>query len=334
MSRKQKGLLINTLVAVLIPAILLLITYIAVPERVNGDAIYALLMQACSSAILGWGLIFQIKANTMDLSVGAVYLVSAIIGGNLALQMGWGVVGVAVLIILVGMAAGAVTGLVFYLFKIPSFIVSLAMLLIYESFSASLFRGNGLVLPKEMIIMSKLPWSILVPVVTFIISYFLYNKTSIGVHAKAIGQNTSVAEMNGISLFKTKITCFVITGAFAGVYAFVQAGKVGIITGVQGMGSLSVAFDAMMCAFLAVALGIYLNEIICIYISALILQILKYALLMLGLDATYQTIAVGIFVLIVLGIMTNKARMQLWFNRQKARIRYKAENKTKVEQQV
>lgn len=317
--KKAKSAALNLAAVIALPVFLLILTKLYSPDRVNWGNVWDLLMQAFNLSILAYGLVFQISAGTMDLSLGAVYILAAVFGGNFAIRLGWGLPGMAVVCILTGLILGATSGAFFAIFKIPSFIISIAMMMIFESLSITIYGGGGVSVPTDLVVLNAMPWNILIPVIAGAVSFFLYTMTPLGAHAKAVGHNPRVAEVNGIRTLRVKLICFAVMGAFAGLYSFVQLGRIGFISGVQNMGSLSISFDALMCTFLAVAVGIKINRVICVYFCAFILQTMKFTLSIFKLPSIFQTIAVGIFVLILLGIMNNRSRFTDWVDRRRIR---------------
>lgn len=315
--KKAKPAATNLAAVIALPVFLLIITKLYSPDRVNWGNVWDLLMQAFNLSILAYGLIFQISADTMDLSLGAVYILAAVFGGNLALQLGWGLPGMALLCVLTGLLLGVLSGTFFAIFKIPSFIISIAMMMIFESLSITLNGGHGVSIPAQMVVLNAMPWKILIPVVAGAVSFFLYSVTPLGAHAKAVGHNPKVAEVNGVRSLRIKFLCFMVMGAFAGLYSFVQLGRTGYIPGMQNLSSLAISFDALMCTFLAVAVGIRVNKVLCIYFCAFILQTMKFALSIFKLPSIFQSIAVGIFVLVLLGVMNNRSRFADWAERRK-----------------
>jgi ribose transport system permease protein len=315
--KKFTAPILNAVVLLLIPLLMLLVTRLAVPNRVSLNIVGALLIQAGVQSVLASGVFFQVIVGTMDLSIGAVYIFTAVFTGNLAVSMGTGMVALMLMCMTVGLLCGLMSSAVFSIFKIPSFIVTIAMMMIFECLSCIVNQGRGVSMPHELVILNNFPYIIICPVAVFVVTYFVYNKTKIGVQATAIGKNPQVAEMNGIRNLHIKIVCFMLMGVFTGFFSFMQLGRVGYIPGVQNLGTLSVAFDAMMCCFLAINAGVYLDKVICVFLSAFILQTTKYFLLMLGLDSIFQSIAVGIVVLILMGYTNSKEQIADWIHRKR-----------------
>src|SRR5215211_5402075 len=85
-----------------------------------------ILLQSAVLIIVGLGMTFVIIAGSIDLSVGSLVAVAAMLSAAAANQ--WGLVGGLTVALLVGAAAGLVNGLVFTVLRVPSFIATLGML--------------------------------------------------------------------------------------------------------------------------------------------------------------------------------------------------------------
>ena len=73
---------------------LIVLLMICAPTTRSMTTVLALLQQGIAPAVLGWGVLFNIKAGNWDFGVGAEVLVAAIIGGNLGYALGLGILGV------------------------------------------------------------------------------------------------------------------------------------------------------------------------------------------------------------------------------------------------
>lgn len=319
MKKTNGNRFLRALAACIIPMVVLLIPFCIAPDRINALTVKALVSQATISAILGWGMLFSMEAMTMDLAVGSKYLFAAILGGNLSQHLGWGNWGALPCCLVIGLMAGLLDGCIFKYLRLPSIVVSIAMALIYESAATIVNDGAGVKMDMGNLFILQVPWNIIFPLVAFVVAFMLFNKTKIGFHAKAVGFNAKVAISKGINLSRTKLTCYVITGIYIGLFSFVQLMRVGSMRTVTNLASVSLGFDAMMCCFLAIAMSSLVNETIGIFIGAFTIQNLQYALLILGLQSEYQSIFVGVCVIIFLGVSNNTARMGSFVERIKIR---------------
>ena len=257
----------------------------------------SLMKQAVAPAILGWGVLFNIKVGNWDFSVGSVVLLSAIVGGNLSVMLGWGIPGVIILCLAVAVVAGAVVGLVYYLLKIPS----IGMLLIYESISSYVFNGKGVYLPQNWGLLGSTE-TIIIAVVSAVLAYILYYRSKIGYNVRSVGNNMNIAATNGLNVYKVKVWAIVMAGIFAGLYAAVSLGTSGVQKIVSSMGTMGTCFDAMMCVFVGMSISRRGNLILGIYCGSLVMQLVKIALMAIGIPSEYNSIFIAIFVLFFMSL--------------------------------
>lgn len=305
----------------LIPIVGFLVLCLAFRGTISMENVPSLLKQAVAPAILGWGVLFNMKVGNWDFSVGSVVLLSSIIGGNLAILMGLGMPGMMLMCILVAVIAGSGVGLVYYLLKIPTIITSIGMLLIYESISSYVFGGSGVYLPTNWNLFGNVSLMI-IAIVAAAIAYLLFYKSKIGYNVRAVGNNAVVAAANGLNVYKVKVIAIAVAGLFAGMYAMVSLGSSGVQKIVGSMGSMGTCFDAMMCVFVGMSITRKGNLIAGIYCGSLVMQLVKLCLMALGFPSEYNSIVIAIFVLLFMSLdaYSNSAAAQKKAASKKAKI--------------
>lgn len=295
------------LITLAIPAVLFLISLLAYTDRINSKLLLVLMLQAIPPAILAWGVCFEIKVKLWDFSVGSVVLISGIVAGNIANQLGLGVLGIVLISPLTGILCGMITGLLFKLLQIPSIIVSVGMMLIFESFSGVLFAGKGVIVSSEIYALASFPLNVIIGLGAFVLAYYLYNFRHFGYHVRAVGNGIAIARLSGISIDRVRIMSFAVTGFFAGLFAFMQLGGAGVMKAQSNMTTMGVVVDAIICACIALSLEKSANLIIGVYIGSLATQIIKITVLVSGFPSMYQQVVIALFLLIFMGI-SSKAR--------------------------
>lgn len=254
------------------------------------------MQQAVAPAILGWGVLFNIKVGNWDFSVGSVVLLSAIIGGNIAVRLNWGFAGLLIFCLLVAVLAGVVVGLVYYFLKIPTIITSIGMLLIYESISSYAFEGQGIYLTGWNLLGNT--EIVIIAIVAVATAYLIFYRSSIGYNVRAVGNNMNIAAQNGLNVYRVKAVAIAIAGLFAGLYAFISLGTSGVQKTVSSMGTMGTCFDAMMCVFVGMSITRRGNLVAGIFCGSLVMQLVKLALMAIGIPSEYNSIFIAIFVLI------------------------------------
>ena len=173
-----KNLISKYALMLAVPILLFVVLSIIFHGVIGTNNIPSLMQQAVAPAILGWGVLFNIKVGNWDFSVGSVVLLSAIIGGNIAVRLNWGFAGLLIFCLLVAVLAGVVVGLVYYFLKIPTIITSIGMLLIYESISSYAFEGQGIYLTGWNLLGNT--EIVIIAIVAAATAYLIFYRSSIG----------------------------------------------------------------------------------------------------------------------------------------------------------
>ena len=291
-----KNLISKYALMLAVPILLFVVLSIIFHGVIGTNNIPSLMQQAVAPAILGWGVLFNIKVGNWDFSVGSVVLLSAIIGGNIAVRLNWGFAGLLIFCLLVAVLAGVVVGLVYYFLKIPTIITSIGMLLIYESISSYAFEGQGIYLTGWNLLGNT--EIVIIAIVAAATAYLIFYRSSIGYNVRAVGNNMNIAAQNGLNVYRVKAVAIAIAGLFAGLYAFISLGTSGVQKTVSSMGTMGACFDARMCVVEGMSITRRGNLVAGIFCGSLVMQLVKLALMAIGIPSEYNSIFIAIFVLI------------------------------------
>ena len=299
-------------VAVLIPACMIILLLILSPETRSFDGVFSILKQGFAPAVLGWGVLFGMKVGNWDFSIGARVVLSSILGGNLAVSLGWGVPGFVIITMVISMVLAVITGVLYRLLNIPTLIVTIGLMLIFESITRIIYGGNGIHFDNSWCVLGTWPWNFVVFLIAFAIGTYIYYKRKIGYSVRAAGNNPVVAATNGINVAQVKTVAIVISGIFAGIYAIMNTSISGVCAPVSGtMGSASTVFDAMMCVLIGMSIARGGNIMFGVYAGAITTQIIKLAMMVLGLPTTYNKVIIGVFVVL---FMVSSTRSDIFQN--------------------
>jgi ribose transport system permease protein len=146
---------------------------------------------------------------------------------------------------------GLVNGVVIALFRVASFIVTLATMGIAAGAALELSGGTPIWgVPKSMISifgggsLLGIPTVFIIMVIVSVTMYILLNQTKLGRYFWAIGGNESAAILSGINTKKYKILAFVLCGLFAGFTGVLLTARVGSGEPVLGSGLMLQAMAA------------------------------------------------------------------------------------------
>ena len=140
----------------------------------------------------------------------------------------------------------------------------------------------------------------------FIIAYVTYNKTSIGLNARAVGGNADVAQMMGINTRRALMLGGLMAGFFFGFAGVMKESYAGYVVAQTGLSSLSTVFQPLAAVLLAQALQKHINIAIGIPISTFLIAMIFNILTLMGVPSgTFQEFLLGVIV-VVFGITAQR----------------------------
>ncbi|MBX3532372.1 MAG: ABC transporter permease [Rhizobiaceae bacterium] len=263
-------------------------------------------------AIIALGMTVVIVSGGIDLSVGSVLCLSAMI---LAITMNAGyplAVGVA-FALAVALLVGFVNGALIAWLRIPPFIVTLGMLSIARS-AAMVLSGNKMIFqfgPDEKLLFALgggsttgIPNPVIALVLLALATGFALRWTRWGTHVFAIGANEKAAVLTGIGVPRLKISVYMFSAAMAGVAGILMAGWLGGVTTNLGQSmELSViAATVIGGANLLGGAGTVFGSVV----GAALIELIRNSLILLGISTFWQGAFVGCF--IVLAVAFDRIR--------------------------
>ena len=257
-----------------------------------------------------WAFVFIFASGFIDLSLGAVIVLAANVAGTFGNQFGFAG------LVVTGLAAGVLlmtlNFTVFQVTKIPSWIAGLGLTMVYEAISSfyseqRLEMGLRVVeLESQYRSLGRAPLAFVVVLLGLVVAYILYNRTTIGLDIRAMGDNQAVARNMGIKMAKTVILSGVVAGIFVGAAAFMKESFAGTVNAVTGLASLPQTFQPLAAALLSQALSKHINIIVAVIASTLfVMAIFNFLTLMNVPSGTWQETVLGISV-IVFGVLANR----------------------------
>ena len=267
-------------------------------------------VKASVPTFTAWAFVFIFASGFIDLSLGAVIVLAANVAGTFGNQFGF--VGLVVTGLAAGVLLMTLNFTVFQVTKIPSWIAGLGLTMVYEAISSfyseqRLEMGLRVVeLESQYRSLGRAPLAFVVVLLGLVVAYILYNRTTIGLDIRAMGDNQAVARNMGIKMAKTVILSGVVAGIFVGAAAFMKESFAGTVNAVTGLASLPQTFQPLAAALLSQALSKHINIIVAVIASTLfVMAIFNFLTLMNVPSGTWQETVLGISV-IVFGVLANR----------------------------
>jgi ribose transport system permease protein len=276
--------------------------------------------------IMALGMTVVIITGGIDLSVGSVMGLVAIVAGLfLTWEQPWYVA--FAMGMLTGLACGVVNGFFVAYVGMPSFVVTLGMLSFARSL-AVVFSGNQMLYkfgPDAPIVkaigqakwpnhppvgaapawMPEISSHFWVMVLLALFVGFVFHFTAWGRHLFAIGGNEQAARMTGVPVDRIKFQSYVFSAFTASVASLLLLGFNGSAINAMGQGyelrviAATVIGGANLMGGAGTAYGAV--------IGSALLEVIRNALLMAGIDSNWQGAFVGAFIVlaVLLGMLTS-----------------------------
>lgn len=237
----------------------------------------------------------NLTSGRMDLSAGAQMYMGCIFGGNIALSLGLGGVGVLILSMAVGAVCGLVVGVLFVNLRILPMVLGLGVSLVFECLSFGVYDQQGLKLFAKpgVEILSNIGFILVVALVLVAGVTFLFQYSGFGYKRRAIQGSQKLAADSGINIFTNCIWCYVLAGALVACAGVFDTAYTGSLVPVMGMTSNTQVFKNMFPMALGLLIGSFFHSpVMGILLGSLSVKILTMGLSKLAMDSSMQSIII------------------------------------------
>ncbi|MBN1346749.1 MAG: ABC transporter permease [Phycisphaerae bacterium] len=271
-----------------------------------------ILEQGAINVVLGVGMTLVILAGEIDLSVGSVLTlcnVLFVVGASPRDGAGSVAVGVA-LALGAGLAVGLLNGVLTARFQVPSFVVTLGMLM--AAAGAAHLVTIGVSDGQPMFHMCYAPTKHVIPLLSALgivaIAWVILGKTRFGRHVYAVGGSAEAARLSGISVVGVKIGVFAFCGMAAALAGIVKWSRVSSGTHVVEEPYELYAIAAAVIGGTSLMGG--RGNVIGTFIGALIIAVLIKGLNTLGVHESVQKIIIG--AVIIAAVLYDRRRSKTY----------------------
>jgi ribose transport system permease protein len=266
--------------------------------------------QAVVLLVAALGMTFVVIAGSIDLSVGAIVAIAALVAAKTSGSIG-------VLAILpacaIGVVCGLVNGLIVAKGKVPSFIVTLGAMVVYRGIVLYFTRGAPVSIENESFLnvysghTAGIPNSVLIALVLIGIAAFMLNLTVFGREVRGIGGGERIAHLSGIRVDRAKILIFVLSGLLCGMAGLLQGARAMAATAQLGEGLELDAIAAVVVGGTPLTGGV--GSIQGTILGALIITILSNGMNIIGLDPYFQNIVKGLVLVLSVFITIDREKI-------------------------
>ena len=315
LGNKNIGALLGEYAAFL--ALVLLATVLGAisPEFRQISNLLNLLRQAAFNGLIAIGMTCVILSDGIDLSVGSVFALAAIICAKM-LTAGIAAPLAILAALVIGTLLGLVSGILVAKCRLQAFIATLITMTAYRGLAmiitdgkpisrlansiesdggAFLFKalGKGNLLIAESI---KIPLPAIILVVFFALFFFVLNKTTYGRRVYATGSNAVCAKLVGVNTAKIKMSVYAISGFLAALAGLMMISRVDSAQPTLGDGYELDAIAAVALGGTSMSGG--RGKITGTIAGVLIIAVLNNGLNILGVTSYYQDVIKAIVILV------------------------------------
>ncbi|PIG92104.1 ribose ABC transporter permease [Gloeocapsopsis sp. IPPAS B-1203] len=294
-------------VAGILPILLLigiLFTFLT-PNFLTPGNIVNILRQASINIVLATGMTFVILTGGIDLSIGSILGVSAVVGvlASLLPGIGWFAVPAA---LLTGLGLGLLNGALIAFLDLPPFIVTLGALTALRGVAYLVANGTTVINRNLNFAwignnyLGPLPWLVVIALLAVFVSWFILRRTVLGVQIYAVGGNQQAARLTGIKVNRVLLFVYGVSGLLAGLAGVMSASRLYSATGMLGNGYELDAIAAVILGGTSFSGGI--GTIFGTLVGALIIAVLNNGLTLLNMSFFWQLVVKGLVIIFAVTI--------------------------------
>lgn len=314
-------LLRKYLIVLILVGLVVLLSVLTNGRFIAPQNLINIVRQVAAIGIIACGMTFVIITLGIDLSVGSVVGLSAVVSASLA-QTGAGsnVVypGLSMPVVIpilaglaVGLAAGLVNGLLITKMKIAPFIATLGGFTAYRGLALIYSDGRPISNLQDGYnwlgqgSIGPVPVPILIFAVVVMIASTLLNRTRFGRYTFAVGGNEQAARVSGININRVRLGIYAFIGVLAGLSGMILTGR----TGSADASSLGIALELDVIAATVIGGTSFLGGIGTIWgsvVGALIIGTINTGLDLLNVSPYMQQVVKGVIIVVAIIIDERK----------------------------
>ncbi|HKJ94721.1 MAG TPA: ABC transporter permease [Gammaproteobacteria bacterium] len=273
-----------------------------------------ILQQVTIIATLGVAQTLIILTAGIDLSVGAIMVLSTVVMGRMGVEYGLSPVIALLAGLLCGAICGAVNGGLVTRLKLPPFIVTLGTWNVF--FAVNLWYSNSETIRSQDIdahaailhwtgnafdvFGAQLTYGSLLMVALFVGVWYALKWTAWGRHVYATGDDRSAADLAGIRTTRVLFSVYVMAGLFCAVAGWVLIGRIGSVSPQAGFMSNLDSITAVVIGGTSLFGG--RGSIYGTLIGALVVGVFRNGLALAGVDVLWQQFTVGLLIIVAVAI--------------------------------
>ena len=293
-----------------------MIVSIATSKFLKPNNLISVLRQISINAYIALGMTLIIILGHIDLSVGAIVAMSGTLTVGFIVTQGLPIPVAILLGILLGMAAGLISGMIVTYFRVPAFIITMAMMnvcsgvaYVYSGGQATRINNDFFSAIGTGYLFNTIPLPVVYMIILIIVISFLLGKTKFGTYIYAIGGNREAARLSGVPIKKVEIAVFTISGVLSAFAGLVLCSR--MYSGQPSVGN-GYELDAIAaCVLGGTSMSGGKGRISGTIFGAMVIGIISNGLNLIGVSSYWQLIVKGLIIACAVLLDSQKGKISL-----------------------
>lgn len=310
------GIVKNNVGILSVLVLLCVIVSIATSKFLKPNNLISVLRQISINTYIALGMTLIIILGHIDLSVGAIVAMSGTLTVGFIVTQGLPIPVAILLGILLGMAAGMISGMIVTYFRVPAFIITMAMMnvcsgvaYVYSGGQATRINDDFFSAIGTGYLFNTIPLPVVYMIILIIVISFLLGKTKFGTYIYAIGGNREAARLSGVPIKKVEIAVFTISGVLSAFAGLVLCSR--MYSGQPSVGN-GYELDAIAaCVLGGTSMSGGKGRISGTIFGAMVIGIISNGLNLIGVSSYWQLIVKGLIIACAVLLDSQKGKISL-----------------------
>ena len=311
------GIVKNNVGILSVLVLLCVIVSIATSKFLKPNNLISVLRQISINTYIALGMTLIIILGHIDLSVGAIVAMSGTLTVGFIVTQGLPIPVAILLGILLGMAAGMISGMIVTYFRVPAFIITMAMMnvcsgvaYVYSGGQATRINDDFFSAIGTGYLFNTIPLPVVYMIILIIVISFLLGKTKFGTYIYAIGGNREAARLSGVPIKKVEIAVFTISGVLSAFAGLVLCSR--MYSGQPSVGN-GYELDAIAaCVLGGTSMSGGKGRISGTIFGAMVIGIISNGLNLIGVSSYWQLIVKGLIIACAVLLDSQKGKISLF----------------------
>jgi ribose transport system permease protein len=316
--RKAKTIIKSpSFIAPLLCLIILFVGNIISPGFASSELIINILVVSSFVGLVSGGqfLIVLGGGNGLDLSLGKLVTLGAIVGGVISQKQDANLILALLTVIVVTFTIGLINGFGVTFFRIPPLVMTMSMSIVVVAIIKFITGGIGV--PGASKLLQKItvgkflgiPGILYIWALFAVFMHFLINNTTFGIKLLATGTNDYTASLAGVNLTRLRTLLYGFSGMIAGITGFLYLGYLASVYNIS-LGDKFTLISVIAVVVGGTSLGGGKGSYFGVVIGAFLLQLMDSFLVTIRIEQSMRQVLFGIILLVIILMYGRERKMQ------------------------